>query len=62
MGRNFKPKQVSDKTKEPKAIWGKVIYRKKQVKQVKNNFESDLIEIDIEQVFEMWPWLLDEID
>jgi hypothetical protein len=62
MGRNFKPKQVTDKTVEPKAIWGKIIYNKKQVKQSSNEVEITLIEIDASKVFEMWPWLLDEID
>lgn len=61
MGRNLKPKQISDKVKEPKAVWGKITYNKTK-KQNKNNLEVELINIDINQVLEMWPWLLDEID
>lgn len=69
MGRNFKPKQVTDKTVEPKAVYGEVTYNKKiktkikkNKKQNNNNSEIELVHIDINQVFEIWPWLLDEID
>lgn len=66
MGRNFKPKQVTDKTVEPKAVYGEVTYNKKIKTKIKkkqiNNSEIELVHIDINQVFEIWPWLLDEID
>ena len=63
MGRNLKPKQITDKTIKPKAVWGKIVYNKKQIKkQINNNLEIELVHIDGNQVFEMWPWLLDEVD
>lgn len=70
MGRNFKPKHITDKTIEQKPVYSEVTHVKKikpktiykYQKEINNNSEIELVHIDIDQVFEIWPWLLDDID
>ena len=67
MGRKVKPKQVTDKTIEPKAVWSEVSYDKKP--KVTYLYNSQIVDtsdfaftVSSEEIFNMFPWLLDEID